>query len=206
MTDTTARIPTDAGILSLAYDCSALPETCTDATLLVFAHAVLAKWGARPVAAPAGMEPVARIRYERNTPGRENEMPRVVSCNRMADGIYEVFTESQVQAMLTAAPIKTLEEAIAHAEDKAKGNSTCAMEHAKLAAWLTELQLLRAARTAQRDVAIGMLADWVNAVNTNGTGWDDWDEHFKDAAFRPGPLRELLDEAIAARAAQRDVV
>ena len=43
-----------------------------------------------------------------------------------------------------AAPIKTLTEAIAHAEDKAKGNSACAMEHAKLAAWLTELQLLRA--------------------------------------------------------------
>ena len=56
----------------------------------------------------------------------------------------------------------------------------------------------------QRDAAIGMLADWVHAVNTNGTGWDDWDEHFKDAAFRPGPLRELLDNAIAARAAQGD--
>lgn len=54
----------------------------------------------------------------------------------------------------------------------------------------------------QRDAAIGMLADWVVAVNTNGTGWDDWDEHFKDASFRPGPLRELLDEAIAARAVQ----
>ena len=55
-------------------------------------------------AAPVGMEPTARIRYERNTPGRENEMPRVLSCNRMADGVYEVFTASQVQAMLTAAP------------------------------------------------------------------------------------------------------
>lgn len=64
MTNTTARIPTDAIILSLAYDCSALPETCTDATLLVFARAVLAKWGApapasQPVAVPAGMQPVA---------------------------------------------------------------------------------------------------------------------------------------------------
>ena len=46
MTDTTARIPTDAEIVALAYDCSALPETITDETLLVFAHAVLAKWGA----------------------------------------------------------------------------------------------------------------------------------------------------------------
>ena len=102
MTDTTARIPTDAGILSLAYDCSALPECVTDATLLVFAHAVIAKWGTQGTlaVAAAGMQPVARIRYERNTPGRENEMPRVVSCNRMADGIYEVFTAAQVQAML----------------------------------------------------------------------------------------------------------
>lgn len=128
-------------------------------------------------------QPVARIRYERNTPGRENEMPRVVSCNRMADGVYEVFTASQVQAMLAAAPrnatlydpddvafpiqrsadgtdalppelasiaaaevaapINTLKEAIAHAKEVAKGNSACALEHAKLAAWLTELQLWR---------------------------------------------------------------
>ena len=54
--------------------------------------------------APVGMQPTARIRYERNTPGRENEMPRVLSCNRMADGVYEVFTASQVQAMLAAVP------------------------------------------------------------------------------------------------------
>jgi len=47
-----------------------------------------------------------------------------------------------------AAPIKTLEEAIAHAKEKAKDGSACAYEHAKLTAWLTELQLLRAARTA----------------------------------------------------------
>ena len=106
MTDANAnaKTPTDAEIVALAYDCSALPEIITDATLLVFARAVLAKWGAQPVAAPAGMQPVARIRYERNTPGRENEMPRVVSCNRMADGVYEVFTASQVQAMLAAVP------------------------------------------------------------------------------------------------------
>ena len=106
MTDANTLTPTDAGILSLAYDCSALPECVTDATLLVFAHAVIAKWGTQGTlaAAAAGMQPVARIRYERNTPGRENEMPRVLSCNRMADGVYEVFTASQVQAALAAAP------------------------------------------------------------------------------------------------------
>ena len=65
---------------------------------------------------------------------------------------------SEAQA---AAPIKTLEEAIAHAEDKAKGNSACAMEHAKLAAWLTELQLLRAAQAAPVDAEneIDLLAE-----------------------------------------------
>ena len=46
MADATTRIPTDAEIVALAYDCSALPETITDAALLVFVHAVLAKWGA----------------------------------------------------------------------------------------------------------------------------------------------------------------
>ena len=47
----------------------------------------------------------------------------------------------------------------------------------------------------QRDIAIQMLADWCDAVRDNGTGWDDWDEHYKDAAWRPGPLRELIDIA-----------
>ena len=46
MTDANAKTPIDAEIVALAYDCSALPEDCTDATLLVFARAVLAKWGA----------------------------------------------------------------------------------------------------------------------------------------------------------------
>jgi hypothetical protein len=55
----------------------------------------------------------------------------------------------------------------------------------------------------QRDVAIGMLAHWVVAIEKNGTGWDDWDEHFKNARFRDTPIRKLLDEAIdAARAAK----
>ena len=48
-----------------------------------------------------------------------------------------------------------------------------------------------------RDIAISMLAAWCVAVEKNGTGWDDWDEHYKDAAYRPGPLRELLDKALA---------
>ena len=55
------------------------------------------------------------------------------------------------------------------------------------------------------DIAIGMLAAWCVAVDVNGTGWDDWDEHYKDAAYRPGPLRERLDAAIAEERAQRDL-
>lgn len=41
-----------------------------------------------------------------------------------------------------------------------------------------------------------MLAEWVVAVEINGTSWDDWDEYYKDAAYRPGPLRNKLDDAI----------
>lgn len=47
------------------------------------------------------------------------------------------------------------------------------------------------------DIALGMLAEWCVAVDVNGSGWDDWDEHYKDAMYRPGPLREKLDAAIA---------
>lgn len=40
-----ARELTDAEIVSLAYDCNALPEVITDKTLLIFARAVLAARG-----------------------------------------------------------------------------------------------------------------------------------------------------------------
>lgn len=56
----------------------------------------------------------------------------------------------------------------------------------------------RDALRAQRDTALRMLASWCVDVDTNGASWDDWDENYKAAMYRPGPLRELLDEAIAA--------
>ena len=85
------------------------------------------------------------------------------------------------------------------------GNAQCARDH--LVVHLTaEVEALRADAerlTGERDVAIGMLAYWCVAVDQNGTGWDDWDEHYKDAMYRPCPIRELLDKEIdAARAAQ----
>ena len=57
---------------------------------------------------------------------------------------------------------------------------------------MTEIEKL----TLERDLAIQMLADWCVAVDKNGTGWDDWDECYKNAMYRPKPLRELLDAAI----------
>lgn len=45
-------------------------------------------------------------------------------------------------------------------------------------------------------IALQMLAEWCNAVHYNGTNWDDWDECYKDAAYREGPLRKDLDEVI----------
>lgn len=46
------------------------------------------------------------------------------------------------------------------------------------------------------EVALQMLAEWCVAIELNGTSWDDWDEYYKNAAFREGPLRKELDEAI----------
>lgn len=44
------------------------------------------------------LEPVARIRYERNKEGCENEMPKVVSCNWLLDGVYDLHTRGQLEA------------------------------------------------------------------------------------------------------------
>ena len=78
--------------------------------------------------------------------------------------------------------------------------------YAEITRLRAEIEALRADAerlTGERDVAIGMLAYWCVAVDQNGTGWDDWDEHYKDAMYRPCPIRELLDKEIdAARAAQ----
>ena len=49
-------------------------------------------------------------------------------------------------------------------------------------------------------VAVQHIAAWCVAVKTIGTGWDDWDEYYKDAACREDALpeiRALLTEAIA---------
>lgn len=43
--------------------------------------------------------------------------------------------------------------------------------------------------------AIQLLADWCNAILDKGGGWDDWDEFYKIAAYRDGPLRRLIDAA-----------
>ena len=94
-----------------------------------------------------------------------------------------------------------------HARRLAQGGRGELAQHLRDAIDLrAEVEALRADAerlTGERDVAIGMLAYWCVAVDQNGTGWDDWDEHYKDAMYRPCPIRELLDKEIgAARAAQ----
>ena len=53
------------------------------------------------------------------------------------------------------------------------------------------------------ETALSLLAEWCVAVDVNGTGWDDWDEYYKDAMYRPGPLRGQLDKAIEQARADR---
>lgn len=50
--------------------------------------------------------------------------------------------------------------------------------------------------TRERDIAVSMLADWVIRVKHTGTGWDDWDEAYKNAAYRDCPIRELIDSKV----------
>lgn len=64
---------------------------------------------------------------------------------------------------------------------------------------IKELEQALRDRSSERDTAIGMLADWCVAVELNGASWDDWDEHYKNASFRPCGIRDLLDVAIYER-------
>lgn len=72
-------------------------------------------------------------------------------------------------------------------------------DEAKMSARITELEQALHDRSSERDTAIGMLADWCVAVELNGASWDDWDEHYKNASFRPCGIRDLLDVAIYER-------
>lgn len=65
-----------------------------------------------------------------------------------------------------------------------------------LAEQLTAANARVAELTTERDTAIRMLAEWCVMVQINGSGWDDWDEAYKDAAYRPCGIRELIDDAI----------
>lgn len=55
---------------------------------------------------------------------------------------------------------------------------------------------------AQRDAAIKHIAQWCVAVEVNGSGWDDWDDYYKDAMYSDREslreIRELLVKAIEA--------
>lgn len=46
---------------------------------------------------------------------------------------------------------------------------------------------------AERGEAVRMLADWVARVSEVGSGWDDWDEAYKNAGYRPCGIRAILD-------------
>jgi len=59
----------------------------------------------------------------------------------------------------------------------------------------------------QRDAAIRHIAEWCVAIEVNGSGWDDWDEYYKDAMYSDRKslleIRCLLVEAIEAARKQR---
>ncbi len=63
------------------------------------------------------------------------------------------------------------------------------------------------ALTIQRDVAINHIADWCVAIDVNGSGWDDWDEYYKEAMYSDrqslAEIRGVLMDAIVAARGRR---
>lgn len=60
MIDPASAAPSDADLISLAYDCNAMPECCTDAALVTFARAAIARWS-QPTPPAADIEAAARL-------------------------------------------------------------------------------------------------------------------------------------------------
>lgn len=59
----------------------------------------------------------------------------------------------------------------------------------------------------QRNEAIRHIAEWCVAVEVNGSGWDDWDEYYKDAMYHDrkclASIRDLLKTEIEAERKRR---
>lgn len=43
------------------------------------------------------------------------------------------------------------------------------------------------------DTVLNLLAEWCVAVTDKGSGWDDWDECYKNACWRHHPARGHID-------------
>lgn len=49
-----------------------------------------------------------------------------------------------------------------------------------------------------KEISVYLLANWCHDIDKNGTSWDDWDENYKEAAYRiQGPFRLEFDETLA---------
>lgn len=85
-------------------------------------HEVAEEFGWKPLcAAPVSAEPVAVLRFDCKTPGRENGMPTVVSCNWMPDGEYQVYLAPvAAQAQLESAELREARHDSAHAETESE--------------------------------------------------------------------------------------
>jgi len=50
--------------------------------------------------------------------------------------------------------------------------------------------------TRERDLALVLIAKWCLNVNVEGTAFDNWEDHYKDAIGDGSPLKDLLVDAI----------
>lgn len=78
-------------------------------------------------------------------------------------------------------------------------NNDCRKELDMLCALNSDLRFATRELQEKLKCAIEMLADWCVAIEENGTSWDSWDEHYKDARYRNNILREDLDKEINAQ-------
>lgn len=90
--------------------CKSIVERLEDSPKSAFSRLRDAVSDIEQAASTDGQEPVAMLRYARGVPGFENEMPHVVSCSDMPDGLYPVYLTPPAQASAWVAVSERLPE------------------------------------------------------------------------------------------------
>ena len=129
--------------------------------------------------------PIARLRFQRGTPGHENDMPEVVSCDWLPDGVYSAYLAAEAVPPASSAPIQ--------------GGLT---NPELFAAWGKKLPGVKPTDAQISAFAIGIEVGFDHARDLEKQDWSRVHDVLKKHGKHPGRtddhLADVIDRALAA--------